>query len=242
MLFTHSKLELFVLALTVSARFSCHGHHHHHSYRHGNSRRGPKIYDYHPSSETTVIDLEQPTFFKRETEEDIYSRLDSSPTPMPEAPKETPCKGLEEGGKKYLISDAGGMLARCYGCGPSNGGYQQSVGVHGRRGDGFAQWTFEVVNGKCAIKSDIGAYAARCNGCWKGGKYPDSLFNHVTTAGPAYSLWTVEKYGDSYAFKADTGKYLARCNGCVPKGTKSDFAFVHLDSPTGPALWTMSPV
>lgn len=156
---------------------------------------------------------------------------------------ESGCKGLE-GGKKYLISDIGEMLARCSDCSKPSVDKKQSVAVHGKYGDIFAQWTFEPFGDKCAIKSDIGFYVGRCHGCWNNGAYPNSLFNHVQTSGPDYpfSLWEVEKHCNLYSFKADTGTYLARCEDCVPGGTKKNFAFVHANYPVAHALWRALPV
>ena len=201
------------MTFTITPEGHHKSHHEGHSHFPLDSIRNPQG---HPIPEQTFKDIYSPGFINRK-------------------PKENPCKNLDRG-KKYIISDAGGMLARSQGSGLTVGS-NQSVRVHGEHGYPFAKSTFEPFGDKCAIKSHINFYIGRCNGSWKNIQSEYSLFNHLGTPGQTYSLWTVERYRDLYAFKADTGKYIARCRYCVKGVANRDFAFVHIHIPTGPALW-----
>lgn len=146
------------------------------------------------------------------------------------------CGGFS-GKKVYIVADNGLFLARCYEC---QEGTQDTVTVHGRRGDGFAVWTLKEEGENCTLLSDVNKYAARCRDCWRNANHPDGVFNHVyynqMIVSP-WAQWKVDKHGDFFSFKTDTGKYMARCSGCVQNLVKENAAMVNYDTPTGAALW-----
>lgn len=141
------------------------------------------------------------------------------------------CKGLE-GGKKYLIAGIGAILARCTDCtGISHPQFDgQGLTVEGSFGQSNAQWTFEPVGEKCAIKSDVGTYAARCMGCYTEASCLNSLFTYVNVTGfglPPQALFEVESLNSQmYSFRADNGKYIGKSEDCVHGSGKQSIVWV----------------
>lgn len=162
-------------------------------------------------------------------------KIPSSDAPVQE--EETDACGGFSGKKVYIIADNGELLARCYECAKDTG---DTVTVHGRRGNGFATWTLQEVDGKCTLLSDVKKYAARCYNCWRNSSHPDGIFNHISygdISNHPWAKWKVEKHGDLFSFKADTGNYMARCENCVPDMSVKNAAMVHAKEPVKTALW-----